>query len=220
MIIVQEHTTKNPISLIGEEAGVCWGADINNAIGNYQRGIHCLNCNHGRTLEFPQIYIVLDEYSAKVIREFYTHIGGAPTRLQASTRYINYEEFKYITPPSIEKNPVAKQKYEALMRNINSTYKELIDLNIPKEDASYGLPLGMETKIVWRTNLRNFLDMCQQRLCIRAHWEYRLIMKLIIEELSKYSQEWEYLLKNYAKCKCDILGYCPERYSCGRREQK
>ena len=27
-IIIQKETTKDPVSLIGREAGVCWGADI------------------------------------------------------------------------------------------------------------------------------------------------------------------------------------------------
>lgn len=29
-IIIQEYTTKQPITMIGREAGVCWGADITN----------------------------------------------------------------------------------------------------------------------------------------------------------------------------------------------
>lgn len=220
MIIIQEETTKNPISLIGKEAGICWGADTSNQQKNYQRGISCLNCNHGRTLEYPQIYVVLDGYSAKVIRELYTHIGGAPTRLQASTRYINYGEFNYVTPPSIKDNPEAKEKYEWLMYQISDTYKDLEVMGIPKEDISNILPLGMTTKVVWRTNLRNLLDMFQQRLCQRAYWEYRIIMRILIKELSNYSEEWEYLLTHYAKCKCDVLGYCPEDYSCGKKTKR
>lgn len=52
--------------------------------------------------------MILDGYSARVIREWYTHIGGSPTRLQASTRYIDYEHgFDYVVPPSIEKDEAA-----------------------------------------------------------------------------------------------------------------
>ena len=29
-VIIQEETTKYPITLIGKRAGVCWGADITN----------------------------------------------------------------------------------------------------------------------------------------------------------------------------------------------
>ncbi len=102
-ITIQDYTTKYPISMIGYEAGVCWGADVSNKDKNYKRGISCLESEHGRTFEFPDVYMTLDGYSAKVIREWYTHIGCLPTRLQASTRYINYQDgFAYIIPKSIE----------------------------------------------------------------------------------------------------------------------
>ena len=99
-VTVQKHTMTNPISLIGEEAGICWGADTTDAAKNYKRGVDCIKSDHGRAMEFPQVFLVLEGWSAKVIREFYTHIGGAPTRLQASTRYIDYSKgFYSVIPP-------------------------------------------------------------------------------------------------------------------------
>jgi thymidylate synthase (FAD) len=80
-VIIQEHTTKNPLSMIGEQAGLCWGSDTSNQEKNIKRALDCLESNHGRTLEFPDVYMTLDGYSARVIREWYTHIGGGPTRL-------------------------------------------------------------------------------------------------------------------------------------------
>ena len=75
-VIVQDFTCKEPITMIGTEAGVCWGADISDQKKNYRRGIDCLESEHGRTFEFPDAYMILDGYSARVIREWYTHIGG------------------------------------------------------------------------------------------------------------------------------------------------
>lgn len=220
IVTIQEMTCKNPISLIGYEAGICWGAAVGDQEKDKARGLDCLRCNHGRTLEFPQIYIIVDGYSARMIRELYTHIGGAPTRLQASTRYIKYGNFEYITPPSIENNPEAKEKYERLMYQISETFKDLETLGIPNEDIANILPLGMETKIVLRTNLRQLLEMAEQRLCSRAYWEFRVFMRELINKLKEYSSEWEELLNEFCKCKCEILGYCPERYSCGRFARK
>ena len=42
-IIIQKETTKDPVSLIGREAGVCWGADITKEDRNYKRGLDCLS---------------------------------------------------------------------------------------------------------------------------------------------------------------------------------
>ena len=222
LIIIQEETTKKPITLIGKEAGLCWGANTKDDEKNFKRGLDCLKSNHGRTLEFPQIYITIDGYSARFMRELYTHIAGGPSRLQASTRYINYEKgFKYIIPPSIEKNEIAKDLYIETMQKIqNSLYKMEYDLNIPREDSANLLPLGMESKMVLRTNLRHLIDMSHQRLCTRAYWEFREFMNDLKTQLSEVSDEWKFIVDEYFICKCDYYGFCTESKSCGRKPKR
>ena len=217
-VIIQDYTYKYPIQMIGEEAGVCYGSDTTNKEKNYKRGIDCLKSMHGRTWEFPDVYMVLDEYSARVVRELYTHIGGLPTRLQSSTRYINYQDgFEYFTPPSIETNSFAKEKYDNMMKFISTTLKELENMGIPKEDSANGLPLGMMTKIVCKYNFRTLADMSHQRECARAYYEFRKLFRDICIALSEYSDEWKYLVDNYFMPKCEIYGYCPEKKGCGRK---
>ena len=219
-ITIQEETTKNPITLIGKEAGICYGSDTSNSEKNYKRGINNLKSGHGRTMEFPQVFLTIEGYSARVIRELYTHIGGAPTRLQASTRYINYGDFEYIIPPSIQSNPFATEEYKYVMNIIQDAFINLQERGIPKEDIANILPLGMTTTIVLRTNLRNLIDMSHQRLCTRAYWEFRQLMKDIMRSLSEYSEEWDYIVKNYFKPKCELFGYCNEHNSCGKFSSK
>ena len=214
-ITVLDETTKNPITLIGQRAGVCWGADTSDPIKNYKRGLDCLESNHGRTLEYPNIEIVIEGYSAKCMREWYTHIGCLPTRLQASTRYINYENFKYITPHTIEKNEQAKHLWDMLMINISNAIKTLEDMGIPREDASMALPLTMETKVVDKRNLRNYIDMSHQRFCKRVYWEFREMLTDIFNALRKVSPEWEYIIDNHMKPKCVWMGKCTEKRGCG-----
>lgn len=219
-IILLPETTKNPITLIGERAGICWGADITNQEKNYKRGLDCIMSNHGRTFEYVNVEMILDGYSARVIREWYTHIGGSPTRLQASTRYINYQDFDYIIPNKIKSNEAAKVIFKNMMKTISDNCKILEELGIPREDVGMMLPLGMSTKVVDKRNLRNLIDMTDNRMCTRAYWEYRDIMKDLCEELSNYSQEWKELVENLFKPKCEKLGHCPEKNSCGRYKQK
>ena len=220
-ILVQSYTAKSPISMIGEEAGICWGADTSNVNKNYKRGLDCLRSGHMRTAEYPQVYIVLDGYSARVIRELYTHIAGGPTRLQASTRYIDYEHgFDYIIPPKVDKDPELRITYENAMFNISENLKKLDALEVPREDSANLLPLGMETKIVLRTNLRHLIDMSHQRLCSRAYWEFRQLMIDIMEALSKYSEEWAAIVDEFFKPKCEVCGFCEEKNTCGRKPTK
>ena len=42
----------------------------------------------------------------------------------------------------------------------------------------------------------------------------------ICNELSKVSDEWEWIVSNLLVPKCDYLGYCPEKNTCGRKEKK
>ena len=219
-VLVREYTTKTPLQMIGESAGFCWGSDISDANKNMKRAIDCIASGHGRTMEFPDIHLILDGYSARVIREFYTHIGCLPTRLQSSTRYVDAKSFKYVTPPSVFKNEKARQVYDETMEHIREGYAKLEELGIKREDAAMVLPLGMETVIVDKRNFRNLVDMAKNRMCTRAYWEYRELMNDICEALSSYSGEWNTLIKLCMKPKCEISGYCTESKSCGRKPKK
>ena len=219
-VIIKDDTTKHPITMIGKYAGACWGANTNNNEKNYKRGLDCLESGHGRTWEFPDIYMELDGYSARVIREWYTHIGGMATRLQASTRYIDYKNFEYVTPHSIENNEAAKAVYDSAMKMTALNLQVLKGLNVPKEDIAMLLPLGMTTKVVCKHNFRNIADMSHQRMCTRAYWEYRELFNDLRKALSEYSEEWKYLVDNYLVPKCEVCGFCTEKKSCGRKPRK
>lgn len=221
MVEIQSFTTKEPIKLIGMEAGICYGSNTSDEDKNFKRGKGCINSNHGRTLEFPDVYMVIDGYSAKVIREFYTHIGGAPTRLQASTRYIDYtKDFHYIIPPKIEHDPGAARIYNDAVINIINAVTTLQNLGVEKEDASMLLPFAMQTKIVCKMNLRTLISMSRQRLCARAFWEYRKLFHEIMDALSKYSEEWSMVVDAMFYPKCEDYGYCPEAHGCGMNPPK
>lgn len=222
-VIILSETTDEPLTLAGQLSGVCWNSDISNHEKNFKRGLDCLKSGHGRVLEYPQIYMVLDGWSARVIREFTRHVGGAPTYVQASTRYINYDNFNYFTPPAIANDPVAKSIYESTMNGIAEGIKQLEEIcKIKREDTANLLPLGMETKIVFRTNLRMLIDMAKVRKCTRAYHEFRELFKAIEDALCIYSDEWKYLIEeeHIFKSKCEILGWCEETHGCGRYPKK
>lgn len=220
-ITITEDTCKDPISMIGRYAGECWGADTTDPAKNFKRGVNCINSGHGRTMEFPDVYMTLDGYSARVIREWYTHIGGAPTRLQASTRYIDYENgFDYVTPHKIEGNDEAQQLYNRCMNTIQWTLKQLEDRGIPREDSAMLLPLGMTTKTACKHNFRNLVDMSRQRMCTRAYWEYRELFRDLSVALREYSPEWQMLVDAMFMPKCEEMGFCTEERSCGRQLKK
>ena len=221
-ITILPETTKNPITLMGARAGCCWNANITDDEKNYKRGLDCIKSGHGRVMEFVNVEMIIDGYSAKVLREYYTHIGGSPTRLQASTRYINYSKgdgFNYTTPKSIDTNG-CWLVWSELMNTINDTVKLLIDEGVPVEDATMALPLAYSSKMVDKRNLRNLVDMSRQRMCSRAYWEYRELFNDICNALREYSDEWKWIVDNLFHAKCDEVGCCTETKSCGRKHKK
>lgn len=223
-VTILPETTKDPISLMGRRAGICWGADISNPEKNYKRGLECIANNHGRVIEFPDVHMFFDGYSAKCLREYYTHIGCLPSRLQASTRYINYSKgdgFKYTTPITVSKNKQAELEWKDIMKTINGLISRFInEYEIPIEDATMALPLAYNSRMVDKRNPRNLIDMSRNRMCSRAYWEFRDLFNNIIVALKEYSPEWATLVDMEFMPKCEYLGYCPEKYSCGRKPKK
>ena len=184
-VIILPETPKNPLSLIGERAGICWNADVSDDEKNIKRGISCIEAGHGRTMEFVDVHMIIDGFSARVMREYYRHVGGLTPYLQASTRYIDYKDFDVIRPASIERNKEALVEFNMTVKNLRKSLEALKTLGVPNEDVANLLPLGMATKCIEKRNLRNLVDMSHVRKCTRAYHEYRLELFPAIENALK-----------------------------------
>lgn len=218
-----DGTTEFPLQKIGENAGICWNSKTDVIEQNKKRAIECIKSGHGRVMEYVDIEFVLSNASARMIRELYTHIGGDPTRLQSSTRYVDASKFGYFTPPTILNKPCVKLIYDTCMSKIADAYKSLIESGISKEDAANLLPLGMNSKIVMKCNLRMLENLCNQRLCIRAYHEIRKFASMLVKQLASKNEEWQWLADNILVPKCEKLKFinpelcfCTESHSCGR----
>ena len=88
MITILPQTDKEPLNTIGYCAGVCWNSPVDDKEKNIKRAKSCILSGHTRTAEYPEVYCIVEGYSARCIRELYTHIIGT-TRLQSSTRYVD-----------------------------------------------------------------------------------------------------------------------------------
>lgn len=211
----------------GTTPGVCWAAPLDDAEKNRKRAISCIKAGHGRVLEYVDVEMVISGVSARCMRELYTHIGGSPTRLQSSTRYVSEEQgFGYYIPPKIENNEELKPIYEDGMELIQKTYNSLMARKATKEDAANILPLGMESKMVWKINLRALINYMNRRLCARALKEIRDLSVEIKKQLAAKNEEWAWIADNLFVPTCEIYKYrnpnlvfCPEQQCCGRHKK-
>lgn len=200
----------------------CYGTETNDIEKNIKRAKTHLE-SHGRLQELPDVYMIIEGYSAKCLRELYTHIGGSPTRMQASTRYIDYSKennFKIIKPRTIEKNNEANVIWDDTLYIIYHNMLRLKELGIPTEDYTNLLPLAYESKMIWKVNLRTLINFMNMRLCTRAYWEIRNLANEIKKELSNYSEQWKYICDLLFVPKCEAMGYCTEHESCFRKPKK
>lgn len=199
--------TPRPLNEIGEMASTCYDTQFKDDEHAMRIGKHCINSGHGRNLEFARVILKIT-CSARVGRELYTHIAGAPTRLQASTRYITYNNFSYYTPDF--SNPKITEGYHKLMGDIREFYQLMKDNDIENDKTGYILPLCMDTQIVISTNARMLENLFNQRLCFRALDEFRQLAKMMKKELSQLDDEWKWISDKIFVPKCVKEGVCHE----------
>ena len=149
---------------------------------------------------------------------------------QKSQRYVNENQFDYITPPSIEAYKDLSILYDDAMDQIQRVYDELREKlkNIhidndgmeerdaekkANEDARYVLPNACETKIVVTMNIRSLFNFFKHRCCNRAQWEIREVAN----EMLKICYDIAPNIFKYAGPDCVAKGKCGEgKMSCGK----
>lgn len=106
---------------------------------------------------------------------------------QQTMRVLDVSEgmgWDYLTGPSIKySDPEIEIIYCNQMRNINSTYKQLIERGAKIEDARGILPTNILTNIVVKTSLRTFVETVQKRSSPRTQGEYRDVLEAMKSEV-------------------------------------
>ena len=205
----------NPLEKIGIAARLCYQSQTE----PIKLAKRCLDSGHGRCGEFADITLQI-KGTAGLMREVYTHIVGT-SRLQGSTRYINFEAMEVRIPPTVSANAQAGKRYVQVMDDISRAYGELTEeLAIPKEDARNVLPLGYLSEVMLKINVRALMHMANERRCTRAYWEFREFMDVLCAALAEQGEQWQYIVEHCLVAKCEALGYCPEAKGCGKMYPK
>ena len=128
---------------------------------------------------------------------------------QKSQRYVSEDEFKYITPPSIEDDDLMYLEYIKLMKEIQKFYSSAKKRGIEKEDARFVLPNACETKIIVTMNIRTLLHFFTERCCNRAQWEIRQMADKMLDICKEVAPN--IFAKAGASC---VRGKCKEGKMC------
>jgi thymidylate synthase (FAD) len=92
---------------------------------------------------------------------------------QESQRYVDMSNPEWVIPPSIAANATALVIWNTFLAEAQSTYRQLRELGIKKEDARFLLPNATATRLVMSANFRELLHMFRLRISRHAQWEIR-----------------------------------------------
>ena len=169
---------------------------------------------HQSPLEHVSFTFAIDGVSRALSHQLVRHRIASYS--QKSQRYVDEKEFTWIMPPSIEKDPAAKEIFETQIESIRRCYAELCAA-VPREDARYILPNACETKLVVTMNARSLLHFFRVRCCRRAQWEIRRLAGMMLAEVRRVAPD----LFKAAGPPCVTENICPEgEMSCGRLQGK
>jgi thymidylate synthase (FAD) len=106
---------------------------------------------------------------------------------QESQRYVQYgrtRDFDVVVPPTI-KDSLFHERYLTMAAQAERLYTEMVNADIPKEDARYVLPNGTTSEIVISANMREYRHIFTIRCHPRAHWEIRMICLKMLRILKR-----------------------------------
>ena len=186
----------NPISLIADIASICYDSKINSKKALVKQLY--LNGHHS-VFEHVQFTWKLENISRACSHQLVRHRMATIT--QRSQRYCEENGFDFVTPESIARKDSARDLYLEQMDKINDIYIKLIHLmDIKREDARFLLPNACVTEMYFSCNLREFIHICNERLCSRAQWEIRELVRQMADTLPA---DLQYMLK--PKCESGFL---------------
>lgn len=234
--------TPNPEQVIATAAKLCYaGCDID----SLREGLtpeksaefveKLMNMGHESPIEHVAFTFAIEGISRACSHQLVRHRIASYS--QQSQRYVNMNDFQYVTPPSIEDNETIKNLYDAKMSEIAESYNlinhlltisfenkmvaEGIDkkiahnkaIKMANEDARFILPNACETKIIVTMNARSLYNFFAHRCCSRAQWEIREVAEQMYRLVYKIAPT----LFSHAGASCVVTGKCPEgAMSCGK----
>ena len=165
------QATPNPIETIAQIASICYDSDPKNPLGLVK---HLYRNGHHSVFEHIYFTFKIEGISRACSHQLVRHRHCSFT--QRSQRYCSEDDFGYVIPPTIQKNEES-DSYILSMNAIDWDYAMLTEAGIPNEDARYVLPNACETSLYLSCNLRELIHICNERLCRRAQWEIRELLK-------------------------------------------
>lgn len=127
----------------------------------------------------------------------------------SSQHYQNYQDYPNVVHKDIASLHIVRQ---ALL-NSNNSYKDLLKLGIPKEEARQVLPNATTVNLKWTINARSLYNFMRLRMCLRNVEEIRIFC----DKVFPLVQEWWPEYASVLGPPCYIDGKCNQgSMTCGK----
>ena len=168
-----------------------------------------MESGHGSTIEHVNFTFAISGVTRTLSHQLVRHRAGTAFD-QQSQRYVSFKaRDNYTVPDSIANgdlpDDLAGQFRQAIDDNL-ALYGQLLQAEVPAEDARFIFPNAMQTNLIMTVNLRQLIHMSGLRLCTMAQWEIRQLFKQIRHEIFRVSP----FFGSFLAPKCIPLGYCDE----------
>lgn len=201
MKVTLVYSTPTPIETISEIASICYDSNPKNPL---KLVTHLYKSGHLSVFEHIHFTFKIEGISRACSHQLVRHRHCSFT--QRSQRYCSEDGFGFVVPPTIaERNDCGD--YEQFMETVADTYTYAQEAGVPNEDARYILPNACMTSLYLSCNLRELIHMTNERLCMRAQWEIRELVKQMV---SLVDPDLQFML--VPKCKSERI-ICHEK--CG-----
>ena len=149
-----------------------------------------MESGHGSTIEHVNFTFAISGVTRTLSHQLVRHRAGTAFD-QQSQRYVSFKaRDNYTVPDSIANgdlpDDLAGQFRQAIDDNL-ALYGQLLQAEVPAEDARFIFPNAMQTNLIMTVNLRQLIHMSGLRLCTMAQWEIRQLFKQIRHEIFRVS---------------------------------
>ena len=161
------QATPNPVETIANIASICYDSDPKNPMALMK---HLYAGGHHSVFEHIYFTFKIEGISRACSHQLVRHRHCSFT--QRSQRYCSEDGFEYVIPKTVDADEFMDD-----MEAIKWFYADYQGSNVPNEDARYILPNACATSLYLSCNLRELIHMANERLCTRAQWEIRELVK-------------------------------------------
>lgn len=167
--------TPNPIETIAKIASICYDSDPKNPIGLVK---HLYSNGHHSVFEHIYFTFKIEDISRACSHQLVRHRHCSFT--QRSQRYCSEDGYDFVNPVENIDDVRHTIFYDMVCDN-EKDYAELQKVGLKNEDARYILPNACCTSLYLSCNLRELIHIANERLCSRAQWEIREMVKKMVE---------------------------------------